>query len=98
MVVFGLKLAVEPACQIAQRLGHEYFSTLGGRLPGRAVALDVNGHGVFVIVAATVAGLGGELVEIPSLDGLQPVGDAMQRRVGRGVVRMRVAAPLAWDH
>ena len=31
-----------------------------------------------MIVAATVADLGGELVEVPPLDGLQPVGDAMQ--------------------
>jgi hypothetical protein len=28
-----------------------------------------------------MADLGGELVEVPSLDGLQPVGYAMQRRV-----------------
>jgi hypothetical protein len=28
-----------------------------------------------------MADLGGELVEVPPLDGLQPVGDAMQRRV-----------------
>jgi hypothetical protein len=39
-----------------------------------------------VVVAATVAGLGGELAEVPPLDGLQPVGDTVQRRVARGVV------------
>jgi hypothetical protein len=33
-----------------------------------------------------MAGLGGELVEVPPLDGLQPVGDTVQRRVARGVV------------
>jgi hypothetical protein len=33
-----------------------------------------------------MADLGGELVEVPPLDGLQPVGNAVQRRVARGVV------------
>ena len=33
-----------------------------------------------------MADLGGKLVEVPPLDGLQPIDDAMQRRVGRGVV------------
>lgn len=33
-----------------------------------------------------MADLGGELVEVPPLDGLQAVGDAVQRRVRRGVV------------
>ena len=86
MAVFGLKLAVEPAGQITQSLGHDLIGVLGRWLPGRAVPCDVNGHGVFVVVATTVADLGGELVEIPPLDGLQPVADAVQRRVGRGVV------------
>jgi hypothetical protein len=39
-----------------------------------------------VVVATAVADLGSELVEVPPLDGLQPVGYAMQRRVRRGVV------------
>ena len=39
-----------------------------------------------MIVAATVADLGGELVEVSPLDGLQLVGDVMQRRVRRGIV------------
>jgi len=33
-----------------------------------------------------MADLSGELVEVPPLDSLQPVGDAVQRCVGRGVV------------
>ena len=33
-----------------------------------------------------MADLGGKLVEVPSLNGLQPVGYAMQRRVLRRVV------------
>ena len=33
-----------------------------------------------------MADLGGKLVEVAALDGLQPVGDAVQRRIGRGVV------------
>jgi len=33
-----------------------------------------------------MADLGGELVEVPALNGLQPVCDTIQRRVGRGVV------------
>ena len=86
MVVFGLKLAVEPAGQIAQRFGHGLFGVLGRRLPGRAVARNINGQAVFVVVAAAVADLGSELVEVPTLDGLQAVGDAMQRRIRRGVV------------
>jgi len=86
VVVFSLKLAIEPAGQIAQRLGHDLLGILGGRLPGRTVARDVNGHRVFVVVAATVADLGGELVEVPPLDGLQPVGDAVERRVRERIV------------
>ncbi|MPM00164.1 hypothetical protein SDC9_46387 [bioreactor metagenome] len=39
-----------------------------------------------MVVAAAVADLGSELVEVTPLDGLQPVGDAVQRRIGRGVV------------
>jgi len=94
MVVFGLKLAIEPAGEITQRLGHDHFGILGGRLPGRAVARDVHRHGVFVVVAATVADLGRKLIEVPPLDGLQAVGDAMQRRVRRGVVSdLRGGAP-----
>ena len=86
MIVFRLKLAVEPAGQITQRLGHGLFGIFGRRSAGRAVARDVHRHGIFVIVSATVTGLGGELVEVPPLDGLQAVGDAAQRRVRRGVV------------
>ncbi len=81
MVVFSLKLPVEPAGQIAQRVGHDLFGVFGRWLPDRAVPRDVNGHGVFMVVATTMADLGGELVEVPPLDGLQPVGDAVQRRV-----------------
>ena len=86
VVVFGLKLAVKPSGQVAQRLGHDLLGILGRRLPSRAVARDVHRHGVFVIVAATVTDLRGELIEVPPLDGLQAVGDAAQRRVRRGVV------------
>ena len=39
-----------------------------------------------MIVASAVADLGSELVEVPPLYGLQPVGDAVQRRVRWGVV------------
>ncbi len=84
--MFSLKLAVQPAGQIAQRLGHDLLRVLGGRLPGRAVARDVDRHCVFVVVAPAMTDLGSELVEVPALNGLQPVGDAMQRRVRRGVV------------
>ena len=86
MVVFGLKLAIDPTCEITQRFGHNFVRILSRRLPDRAVARDVNGHGIFVVVATTVADLSGELVEVPPLDGLQAVGDAVQRRVRRGVV------------
>lgn len=41
-----------------------------------------------------MADLGGKLVEVPALDGLQPVGDVMQRRIRRGVVSdVRGGAP-----
>ena len=41
-----------------------------------------------------MADLGGELVEVPPLDGLQPVGDGMERRVrGRVVPDVRGGAP-----
>ena len=86
MVVFGLKLAVEPAGQITQGLGHDLFGILGRRLPGRTVPDDIHQHSVFVIVAAAVADLCGELVEVPPLDAMQPVGDAVQRRIRRGIV------------
>ena len=86
VIVFGLKLSIEPTGEIAQGFGHGLFGIFGRRLAGRAVARDAHRHGVFVIVSATVAGLGGKLVEVPPLDGLQAVGDAMQRRVRRGVV------------
>ena len=86
VVVFSLKLAVEPAGQIAECLGHDLLRVRSGRLPGRTVARDVHRHRVFVVVAPAMADLGGELVEVPSLDGLQPVGYAMQRRVRGRVV------------
>jgi hypothetical protein len=44
-----------------------------------------------------VADLGGELVKVPHPDGMQPVGDTMQRRVRRGIVLGAAFAPLAWD-
>ena len=98
----SLKLAVEPAGQITQRLGHDLFGVFGRRLPGRAVARDVDRHRVFVVVAPAVADLGGELVEVPPLDGLQPVGDAVQRCIGRGVIpdargRARRVGPVALE-
>ena len=86
VIVFGLKLSIEPTGEIAQGFGHGLFGIFGRRLAGRAIARDVHRHGIFVIVSATVTGLGGELVEVPPLDGLQAVGDAVQRRVRRGVV------------
>lgn len=86
VIVFGLKLSIEPTGEIAQGFGQGLFGIFGRRLAGRAVARDVHRHGIFVIVSATVTGLGGELVEVPPLDGLQAVGDAVQRRVRRGVV------------
>ena len=81
MVVFGLKLAVEPTGEIADRLNHGLLGIRGGRLPAWAVAGDVHGHGVFVIIAAAVADRGGKLVEVAPLYGLMPVGDAVQSRV-----------------
>ena len=66
VVVFRLKLPVEPAGEIAQSLGHDLLGILGGRLPGRTVARDVNGHRVFMVVAPAVADLGRELVDVPS--------------------------------
>ena len=81
MVVFSLKLAVKPAGQITQRLCNDLFRVFGRRLPGRAVARDIHRHGVFVVVPPAVADLGGELIEVSPLDGLQPIRDAVQRRV-----------------
>lgn len=86
MVVFGLKLSIEPTGEIAQGFGQGLFGIFGRRLAGRAVARDVHRHGIFVIVAAAVADLGGELVEVSALDDLQAIGDAMQSRIRRGVV------------
>jgi hypothetical protein len=43
-----------------------------------------------MVVAPAMADLGRELVEVPPLDGLQPVDDAMERRVlGRVVADAR---------
>ena len=86
VIVFGLKLAIEPACEIAQRLGHDLLGILGGRLPGRTVARHVNDHAVFVIVAASVGRLSRELVEVPPLHGLEAVGDAVESGILQGIV------------
>ena len=67
-------------------MGH-LVSILGGRLPSRTVGRDVRRHAVFVVAAPAVAGLGGKLVEISPLDGLQPVGNAMRRRISPGCLR-----------
>ena len=72
MVVFSLKLAVEPAGQIAERLGHGLFGVFGRRLPGRAVPRDVNGNRVFVVVAPAMADLGGKLVGVVCGRGRNP--------------------------
>ena len=39
-----------------------------------------------MIVATTVADFSRELIEVAPLDGLQAVGDAVQRRISRGIV------------
>jgi hypothetical protein len=70
VVVSGLKLAVEPAGQIPQRLGHDCLGVLGQRLPGRAVAGEVRRLGVFVVEVVALAGLSGKLLEAPPRDGL----------------------------
>ena len=86
MVVFGLKLTAEPASEIVHGLCHGLVGVLGRRLPGRAVASDVHGHGIFVVVSAAVADPGSKPVEVPALDGLQSVGNVMQRGIPWGVV------------
>ena len=83
--MFSLKLAVEPAGKIAQRLCDGLFTALSRRLIGRTVARHVDGHAVFVVVAATVGHLGTELIEIPLLRILQAVGDAVQGLILRGI-------------
>ena len=86
IVVFPLKLPVEPAGQIAQRLGHDLFGILSHVLPGRAVTLDRDRHTVFVVIVAAMAGLGAKLVEIAPLHRLKRIGDTVKlgvlRRVG----------------
>ena len=72
-------LAVEQA--IEQRLD----CVLGGRLPGRAVALDRDRHAIFVIVKAAMAGIGAKLIEVGALDRLKGIGDAVQFGVLRGI-------------
>ena len=70
VVVFGLKLEVEPAGQIPQRRGRGQLGVLGRRLQGRAVAVEVRRIGVVVVEATAVAGLSGKLLEAPPRDGL----------------------------
>ena len=81
VIMFGLELPIKPACELAQRLGHDLLGILGGRLPGRTVARHVNDHAVFVIVAASVGRLSRELVEVPPLHGfdLRPVSSSILR-------------------
>lgn len=55
-----------------------------------------------MVVAAPVAYLGSKLVDVPPLDGLQPVRYAVQRRVARGVVpdargRALGVGPIAFE-
>ena len=71
--------------KIAQRLHDDLFAAIGRRLPGRAVARNLDGHAVFVVVAPAVRHIGVELIEVLPLDRLQAVGDALQDLVSRGI-------------
>ena len=52
MVVFALKLALEPAGKLAQRLGHDFLGILGSRLPAWAVAgADQDGEDILTLCA-----------------------------------------------
>ena len=59
--------------------------TVGHRLPGRAVALDLDRHAVLVAVVAARPDGAGKLIEIALLRRLQVVRDAVQLRVLRRV-------------
>lgn len=85
IIIFALKLAVEPAGQIAQRLDDRLLGILGHVLPGGAVSLDRDRHAVFVIIIAAMAGLCAKLMEVTALDRLKGIGDAVQFGVLRGV-------------
>ena len=84
--MFSLKLPIEPASEIAQGFSDGVFAVDGRLLARRAVAHDLNGHAVFVIVLASVGRLSRELVEVPPLHGLETVSDAVQRWILRGIV------------
>jgi len=84
--MLSFKLPVKPAGKVAQGLSDGVFAVAGRLLARRAVARDLHGHAVFVIVAAAVTCLRAQLVEIPPLHSLQPVGDAVQRCILRGVI------------
>ena len=79
--VLAFELAVEPAREVAHRLNYGVLGTVRRRLPGRAVALDLDRHAVLVAVAALLPDGGVELIEIALLRRLQLVRDAMQLRV-----------------
>ena len=84
--MFSLKLPIEPAGKVAQGFSDGVFAVAGRLLACRAVAHDLNGHAVFVIVAASVGRLSRELVEVPALHGLEAVGDAVESGILRGIV------------
>ena len=54
-LVFGLKPAVEPAREIAHRLGHGVLGIVRRRLLGRTLAFDLDRYGVFLAVATFLA-------------------------------------------
>ena len=85
VVVLALELAVEPAREVAYRLGNGVFCVVRHGLPGGAVAFDLDQHGVLVVVATALADDEDELVEVAPLYVLKIVGDGVQGCARRGV-------------
>ena len=86
MIIFALKLAVEPAGQIAQRLDDRLLGIAGHVLVCRTIALDRDRHAIFVVIMAAMAGIGAKLIEVAALDRLKGIGNTMQFGVLRCVL------------
>src|SRR5690606_33930311 len=81
----ALKLPVEPAGQIAQRLDNRLLRICGHVLICRTVPLYGNRHAIFVIIMAAMAGLCANLIEVSALDRLQGIGDTVKRNILRRI-------------
>ena len=83
--MLGLKLGIEPTCEIAQGFGDARFGIGCQGLARRAVAVRRDIHAAFVVVPSTMGHVGSDLEEVPALQILQGRSDAMKLGVHWGM-------------